>query len=297
MPLLYAAAPLLLAALGALLTESAGFLLIGIEGFMILGSFGGFALTVWTGSAPAGIIITALLCCFTGFLLARFVRKSGADPFVAGIAMNLAARGLCGALSLRFFGTGGVLRDKVFTPLPLLSIPPLEKLPLIGSMLSPGQPFVYTALAALVVEAVFLNRSVPGFRLKAVGLCSGLTSDSAILERGIHPWPYREGSWAAAAFLASLAGCALSFRVGVYSPGGIGGRAWIALALVFLGFRNIWGIFAASLIFALAETLSLGAQGLFSGASTILLGAPLALALLLYVAVCWVRKYGGRQPR
>jgi simple sugar transport system permease protein len=270
MPLLYSASPLLLAALGALLTESAGFLLVGIEGFMVLGSFGGFALTVWTGSAPAGIAMTALLCSATGFLLARFVKKSGADPFVAGIALNLAARGLCGALSLRFFGTGGVLRDSAFTPLPPF--------------------FVYAALAALIACAVFLKSTVPGFRLKAVGLCAGLSSDSAVLERGIHPWRYREGSWAAAAFLASLAGCALSFRVGVYSPGGVGGRAWIALALVYLGFRNVWGVFAASLIFAFAETLSFGAQGLWSGASTVLLGLPSALALLLYAAVCGVRK-------
>jgi hypothetical protein len=55
----------------------------------------------------------------------------------------------------------------------------------------------------------------------------------------------------------------LSFKVGVYSLGGIGSRAWIALALVFLGFRNVWGIFATSLIFAFAETLSFGVQGLF----------------------------------
>jgi ABC-type uncharacterized transport system permease subunit len=52
----------------------------------------------------------------------------------------------------------------------------------------------------------------------------------------------------------------------------------------------VWGIFAASLIFAFAETLSFGAQGLWSGASTVLLGLPSALALLLYAAVCGVRK-------
>ncbi|MDR2097135.1 MAG: ABC transporter permease [Spirochaetaceae bacterium] len=286
MTLLYAAAPMLLAALGALLTESAGFLLIGIEGFMVLGSFGGFVLTVFTGSAAAGALITAVLCSFTGFLLARFVRKSGADRYIAGIALNLAAQGLCGVLSLRFFGTGGVLRDVSFTSLPLLSIPLLEKLPVLGQRLSPVPPFVYIAFIVLIAEAVFLKSSAAGFRLKAVGL----SEDAAVLERGIHPWRYREGSWAAAAFLAALAGCALSFRVGVYSPGGIGSRAWIALALVFLGFRSVWGILAASLVFAFAETLSYSAQGFFQGASTVFLGLPPALALLLYVTACKFRK-------
>jgi simple sugar transport system permease protein len=281
--ILYAASPVLIAALGALLTEYAGFLLIGIEGFMVLGSFGCFMLTVWTGSAALGTLITAILCSAGGFLLCRFVRKSGSDPFIAGIALNLAAQGLCGVLSLRFFGTGGVLRNALFTA------PPLASLPLAGSLLPPQPPFVYIALVCLAAEAVFLKTTVSGFRLRAAGL-SARTGSAAVVERSLDPWRYREGSWAAAALLAALAGCAVSFRVGVYAPGGTGGRAWIALAAVYLGFRNVWGIFAASLVFAFAENLSFGVQGLFQGAASYgvqaLSGIPSALALALYVLAC-----------
>jgi simple sugar transport system permease protein len=280
---LYAAAPVMMAALGALLTEYAGFLLIGIEGFIVLGSFGCFVLTVWTGSAVAGTLISAFLCAAAGFLLARFVRKCGADPFVAGIALNLAAQGLCGALSMRFFGTAGVLRNAAFTAPPPLHIPPLEKLPMLGVFLSPQAPFVYLALTALVIEAFFLKSTVWGFRLRAIGLSAAGDAGAAVLERGLNSWRYREASWTAAAFLAALAGCALSFRVGVYAPGGAGSRAWIALAVVYLGFRNVWGIFAASLVFAFAENISFGVQGLFQDSAAALLGIPSALALLLYV--------------
>ncbi|MDR0382860.1 MAG: ABC transporter permease [Spirochaetaceae bacterium] len=284
--ILYAASPVLIAALGALLTEYAGFLLIGIEGFMVLGSFGCFILTVWTGSAIAGTVITAVLCAVAGFLLCSFVKRSGSDPFIAGIALNLAAQGLCGALSLRFFGTGGVLRDAAFAaPLPV-------GLPLAGHLLLPQPPFVYVALVCLAAEAVFLKTTVPGFRLMAAGLSAGSGSSDgavcpAVVERGIDPWRCREGAWAAAAFLAALAGCAVSFRVGVYAPGGTGGRAWIALAAVYLGFRNVWGILAASLVFALAENLAFGVQGLFQNSASYgtyaLAGIPSALALALYV--------------
>jgi simple sugar transport system permease protein len=287
--ILYAASPVLIAALGALLTEYAGFLLIGIEGFMVLGSFGCFILTVWTGSAITGTVVTAVLCAVAGFLLCSFVRRSGSDPFIAGIARNLAAQGLCGVLSLRFFGTGGVLRDAVFTA------PPPVGLPLAGHLFLPQPPFVYVALVCLVVEAVFLKTTVPGFRLRAVGLSAGSGSSDgavcpAVMERGLDPWHYRQGAWAAAAFLAALAGCAVSCRVGVYAPGGTGGRAWIALAAVYLGFRNVWGILAASFVFALAENIAFGAQGLFQGAASygvqLLTGLPSALALALYVLAC-----------
>jgi simple sugar transport system permease protein len=287
----YAAAPILIAALGALLTEYAGFLLIGIEGFMVLGSFGCFLLTVWTGSAVAGTLATVVLCSIGGFLLCRFVKKSSADPFIAGIALNLAAQGLCGILSLRIFGTGGVLRNTLFTAPPT-----------VGLFL-PQPPFVYIALVCLVVETVFLKTTVPGFRLRATGLSAG-AGCAAVTERGLDLWRYREGSWAAAAFLSALAGCAISFRVGVYSPGGIGGRAWIALAAVYLGFRNVWGIFVASMVFALAENLSFGAQGLFQSASKhgvyAMAGIPSALALVLYVLACRLSKnklpHRKRQP-
>ncbi|MDR1363547.1 MAG: ABC transporter permease [Spirochaetaceae bacterium] len=282
------AAPILIAALGALLTEYSGFLLIGIEGFMTLGAFGSFAFTVLTGSAAAGTLITTILCAGLGFLLARFVRKSGADFFVCGIALNLAAEGLCGVLSVHIFGTGGVLRSPAFTAPPPVSFPALEKIPVLGDLLSSQSPFVYIAFACLFAEALFLKTTVLGSRLKAVGL-SG-PSFTAALERGLHPWRYREGSWAAAAFLAALAGCALSFRVGIYAPGGGGGRAWIALAAVYLGFRNVWGIFAASLVFAFAENLSFGAQGLFKNSAAALSGIPSALALLLYALASGIKK-------
>jgi simple sugar transport system permease protein len=228
-----------------------------------------------------GTAITVVLCSAGGFLLCRFVRKSGSDPFIAGIALNLAAQGLCGVLSLRFFGTGGVLRNALFTA--------PAGLPLAGRLLAPLPPFVCAALVCLAVEAVFLKTTVVGFRLRATGLSAG-AGGAAAVERGLDLWRYREGSWAAAAFLAALAGCAVSFRVGVYAPGGTGGRAWIALAAVYLGFRNVWGIFAASLVFALSENLFFGIQGLFQGAAgygvQALSGLPSALALALYVLAC-----------
>jgi simple sugar transport system permease protein len=184
---------------------------------------------------------------------------------------------------MRFFGTAGVLRNAAFTAPPLLHIPPLEGLPVLGAFLSPQAPFVFIALAGLLIEALFLTSTVWGFRLKAVGLSVTGDAGVAVLERGLNIWRYREVSWTAAAFLAALAGCALSFRVGVYAPGGAGGRAWIALAVVYLGFRNVWGIFAASLVFAFAENISFSIQGLFQNSAAALLGIPSALALLLYI--------------
>jgi simple sugar transport system permease protein len=113
---------------------------------------------------------------------------------------------------------------------------------------------------------------------------------NAAEERGIRTGLYREGAWAIAAFLAALAGAALTFRVGAYSPGGIAGRGWIALAAVYLGFREVWGVLAAAIVFSLAARLGYGLQSFGALPATALLGLPSALALLLYFFSLFFRK-------
>jgi simple sugar transport system permease protein len=264
--LLNSAAPLMLAGLGALLSDLSGTLGIFIEGFMISGAFFSWIFTGWTGSVLWGTLLSAMLAALAGWCLARFVRKSGANPFIAGLALNLAASGITVSLSAIWFGTKGVLQN------PAIKIPEQYL-------------FTSTAFASAAVIAVFLYRTVPGLRLRASGL-----SPEAANERGIRTGFYLEAAWAAAAFLAALGGAAVTFRVGAYAPGGIAGRGWIALAAVYLGFRKVWGVVLAAIVFSFAERLGFGAQGFGTLPATALLGLPSALALLLYSLSLIIKK-------
>ncbi len=275
--LLNSAAPLMLAGLGALISDLSGALAIFLEGFMVIGSFFSWIFTDWTGSVFLGTLLSALLAALAGWALARFVRLSGANPFIAGLALNLAASGVTLSLSAVWFGTKGVLQNPAIKIPQLVRIPLIDGIPVIGKIISGQSPFTYTAWACALILAIGLKKTVVGFRLRAVGL-----SYDAAVERGIHSGLYREGAWAIAAFLAALAGAALTFRAGSYSPGGIAGRGWIALAAVYLGFRNVWGVVLASLVFTLAERLGFSLQNFGSLSATALLGLPFALALLFY---------------
>ncbi|MDR2630845.1 MAG: ABC transporter permease [Spirochaetaceae bacterium] len=275
--ILTSATPLLLAGLGALLTEFSGALGIFIEGFMVLGSFFAFVLAVNLGSVWWGTLLTALLGAVTGWALARFIHKTRANPFIAGLALNLAAGGVTDSLSRIWFGTKGVLRaPELSIPGPVF-IPLIEKLPGVGKILSGQLPFTYAAWVLVILGGLFIGKTPLGLRLRAAG-----RSPLAAEERGLHPAWYREGAWAAAAFLACLAGAALSFRVGAYTPGGVAGRGWIALAAIYLGFRTVRGTAVAALVFALAEYVGFGLQGFDAVPATVLLGLPSGLALLLY---------------
>jgi simple sugar transport system permease protein len=275
--LLSSAAPLMLGSLGALLTELSGALGIFIEGFMTLGAFFSYIFANRTGSSAAGIILTAVLMGFAGGGLSRFVHATGANPFIVGLALNLAAVGVTDSLSIMWFGTKGVLHNPQIPVSGPVTIPFLERIPLIGGILSGERPSVYTAWGLTLLTALIISRTRLGLRLRASGL-----SIMAATERGIRPQHYREGAWAAAAFLAALAGAALTFRVGAYAPGGVAGRGWICLAAVFLGFRHVWGVTVAALMFALAERISLRIQIFGALPATVLLGLPSALALVLY---------------
>jgi simple sugar transport system permease protein len=269
--LLNAAAPLVLASLAAFLSDLSGALGVFIEGAVMLGAFFSWAFAYGTGSAPGGILLACALCAALGWGLARFTRAAGANPFIAGLAFNALAAGLTEALAAACFGTRGVLRA-----------PPVTASPLLFGL----SPFAYLAAACAGLAAFFVSRTRAGLALRA----SGLSFDAA-RERGLTPWAWREGAWAAAALLAALAGAALTFRVGAYTPGSSAGRGWIALAAVYLGApwgrgsaaARLWACVLAALLFSAAERAGLALQRSGPLPPTALAAlAPLA-ALGLYV--------------
>lgn len=281
--LLTAAAPLILASMGALVSELAGVLGVFIEGFMTAGSFFAWIIAGKTGSVLWGSLLAALAAALFGWGLARFVRLTGANPFIAGLAFNLAAGGVTDSLSIIWFGAKGVLRNPAVAVSAPVRLYIIEEIPLFGQFFSGQLPFAYLALASVILAAVVIRGTPLGLRLRAAG-----AYPEAAVERGLRVSRYREGAWAAAAFLAALAGAALTFRVGAYSPGGVAGRGWISLAAVYLGFRRVGGTALAALVFALAERAGLYAQGLGALSATALLGLPSGLALCLYALSHWV---------
>ncbi|MDR1867918.1 MAG: ABC transporter permease [Treponema sp.] len=271
--LLTTAVPLILAALGALLTELSGCLGIFIDGFMVFGSFFSFVCGSWTASLFWGCFLSALGAGVIGFALARFVRISGANPFIVGLAFNTFAGALTASCSAMLFGTKGVVR--------VASVAIPQRL----SIFSGYSVFVYVSWLMVIIVTVVLHTTTVGFRLRAAG-----RSAQAALERGLHPERYREGAWACAAVLAALAGAALTFRIGAYTPGGVAGRGWIALATVYLGFRTVWGTVLAAVLCAAADHIGLSLQRVESFPITALLGIPSALALVLYTVACIFKK-------
>ena len=279
------AAPLVIASTGALFTELAGVLGIFTEGFMTAGAFFAWVITAQTGSVLLGTTASACGAALIGWALARFVRKTGANPFIAGLSVNIAAAGITDTLSIMWFDTKGVIRIPEFNMPRHYNIPYIEDIPVLGSVFSGHLLSVYISWLVVIVALLYIKKTPWGMRLRASGL-----SPEAARERGIRSGLYWEGAWAVSAFLAAIAGAFLCFRVGSYTPGGVAGRGWISLAAVYLGFCHAGGVFIASLVFASAEMAAQNIQSIAGVPATALLGLPNALALLLYVVSQCIRK-------
>lgn len=264
--ILVSSVPLLIAALGALVSDLSGYLAVFLEGAMALGSFFLWVFSVWSGSLLIGFFATMVIAGLAGWFLSRFIRWTGANPFVAALALNLAAMGLTETISILLYNTKGVLRDPRF---PMVNV----------------TVFVWLALALLLFAYFVINHTLLGLRLRASG-----RSPEVLLQRGIDPVRYRDGAWAVAAMLAALAGGILTVKIGAYAPGGNTGRGWIALVIVYLGFRRVGGVALAAILFTFIERLGIEAQAVLEIPSTVLLGLPSLLALLLYILSQVLRK-------
>ena len=101
--------PLLFAALGAIVSEHAGVLAVFMDGAITLAGFICIAVTAATGNALAGALAATAGTVLILAIIAIFNEKTGANPFITGLAVNLLAAGLTSWLSVLLFGTRGVV--------------------------------------------------------------------------------------------------------------------------------------------------------------------------------------------
>lgn len=258
------AAPLLLAALGELVTERAGVLNVGLEGLMLTGAFAAFAGAVATGSPAAGVVAGALAACALGALFAFFAVVRGSDQIVTGTAVNLLALGLTGVAFRAFYGGA--------TP----------AAPGAGDWVWPG-----LAAFAAVGIGLFLSRTRPGLRLRAVGEAA-----RAADAEGVDVTRTRVAAVLFGAALAGVAGAALPLALAdSFTEGMTAGRGFIALAIVIFGRWRPLGVVAAALFFggAIALQFRLQARGL---------GVPYPVFLMLpYVVTLLVLAFATGRAR
>lgn len=272
MNLLYYTLPILLAAFGGLLTDLAGTLNIALESLIIVGAFTTYLVSILTQSTLLGILCGALAAALAAFFAYTLALKGEANIFVTGLGLNLLIPGLTAVLSSLIFGTRGVLRSGDFpAQLTIFTLP----VPLIFSL-------------AVLLGLWYIHSATPlGLRIRALGYHPHVAQI-----RGISPFATRITAFALSGFACGAAGGLLTLGLRSYIPNMSAGRGWIALAAIYLGRRNPWGVLIATIIFGGAELTANIAQGIYDLPSSLFLAVPYLAAiaaLLLQGAVVWCK--------
>jgi len=275
---LAAMTPLVFAAMGGLFTELAGMLNIALEGLILFGAFFGMIAAQATQSNLVGVLSGSLAAGLLAYVYGAATIRLKANIFVTGLAANIFATGTTVVLSQRLFGTKSVLAF----PIPALWRPfvkALGDIPFLGHVLFSHNILVYISGLFVIAAWLAIYRTPMGMRIRATG-----ANPEAVSTSGFKPETYRLLAIVLSGFSCGIAGASLSISLGAYVPNMSAGRGWIALVAIYLGARKPARIAIACFVFALAESYSNYAQGLFRIPSEFILAIPYAATLLALVA-------------
>ena len=162
------AIPIALAALCGLISERAAVINIAIEGIMLIAA----EVAVVSATVTHNLYIGLMLAILSGGLVAAahafLVIRFKVDQIVSGVAINIFATGMTSFISSRF------LQENIDTlnnsgTFPILPIPGLVKIPILGPILFENGIIVYLTLILVVVLHIVLFYTPWGLRTRAVG--------------------------------------------------------------------------------------------------------------------------------
>jgi simple sugar transport system permease protein len=241
------AVPYALAALGLIISERSGVLNLSAEGLMLIGALAGAGSCLMLGGHPAVALVIAMIAAsLVSLLFAVLVVLLRINQVIAGLSLVFFCQGLTGLI-----GTLAHWQNKQLTGLANWHIWPLSDIPVIGRILFMQDPVVYLTILIFMLVNFILFKTMPGLRLRAVGE-NPAASDAA----GISVTLHRIAAIVAGSSLIGLAGGYISVvSVKLWVTGMVGGRGWIAVALVVFARWAPWPALGGALLFGAVEAL------------------------------------------
>ena len=247
---LFLAIPLVFGALAGVLCERSGIINVAIEGQLLGGAFLAAVVASVTGSAYLGLVAAPLAGALVGLLLAIFSIRYLVNQIIVGVVLNVLVVGVTSYL----FST--VLAEDSATwnqpdRLPVVSIPVLSQIPVLGPVLFRQTVLVYVMYVVVAVLQVMVFRSRWGLRLRAAG-----EHPKAADTVGIDVNRTRLRNTVLGGAVAGLGGAFFTVAAGLaFGKEMTAGRGFIALAAMILGRWSPMGALAAALLFGFADNL------------------------------------------
>ena len=275
------ATPIALAALCGVISERSAVINIGIEGIMLIAAQAAVVAASVSNSLYVGLIVALLVGGLIAAAHAYLVIRFKVDQIVSGVAINIFGAGLTSFLSSRFLekNTDVLNNSGVF---PTISIPILDRIPLLGPMLFENNIIIYLMMLVVVVMHIMLFYTPWGLRTRAVG-----EHPKAADTLGVNVYFVRYVNVIVGGMIAGLGGAYFTIgSVGRFDEIMTAGKGFIGLAAMIFGKWTPIGAFASSLIFGFADSLQVKLQILrVPIPSEFLLMAPYIVTMIILTGV------------
>ncbi len=250
------ATPIIFATLGEILAERSGVLNLGIEGIMLMGAMTGFLVSLSSGSLWFGVLMAALVGMALGLLMAFLSVHLGLSQHVSGLGITLFATGLAMFVYRLHFGSPTV--PPTVDPFKQIAIPLLSRIPVLGPGLFNQYVLTYIAWLLIPVMSILLYKTKMGLKIRTVGE-NPLVADTV----GVSVWLTRTLCLVFGGALMGIGGSFLTLaHQNMFLIDVIGGRGWVAIAMVIFGnWDPLKGAFG-SIIFGFLDGLQLRLQAL-----------------------------------
>ncbi|HEY80400.1 MAG TPA: ABC transporter permease [Caldilineae bacterium] len=266
------ATPVLFATLGGICSAHSGVFNVGLEGLLDLGAFFAVVGSVALGSPWAGLALAIVSCLVASLVFAVIHLELKAHEIIVGLALNLFAYGLTNYLLVAILKATGFYKSPLIIGFQPVNIPLIERIPIVGELLSGHSPLVYLGFLGVALAYVGLFKTPWGFHLRAVG-----ENADAAEAVGINTRLMKYAGMLLSGALCGFGGAFLSLAyLNMFSENMTAGRGWLALAAVNFGEGRPLKSLVACLIFGFADALAIRLQQF---------GLPSQLVLMLpYVA-------------
>ncbi len=250
------ATPIIFATLGEILAERSGVLNLGIEGIMLMGAMTGFLVTFNSGSIWAGVLAAAMIGMLLGLLMAFLAVNLGLSQHVAGLGITLFATGLAMFIYRLHFGSPTV--PPIIDPFKQITLPVLSEIPIIGPGLFTQYSLTYFAWLLIPAMSILLYKTRLGLKIRTVGE-NPVVADTV----GVNVTLTRTLCLVFGGALMGIGGAFLTLaHQNMFLIDVIGGRGWVAIAMVIFGNWDPLKGALGALMFGFLDGLQLRLQGL-----------------------------------
>ena len=161
--------PLIFVSMAAILGAKANILCIAYEGMMLFAALGGVIGSALSQSLLVGMICGILAGCLIAGLFAYFVLVLKTKVMLVGLALNTLGSG--GTIFALYVISGQKASSISLNSLqfPVVNIPFIQDIPVIGQILSGQNLLTYLAYLSVILVYILLYKTPLGLRIRSVG--------------------------------------------------------------------------------------------------------------------------------